>query len=190
MDATGIHAGFATRCSSKHLEWYVQQFLTRINAKRPPTGRSVSVTAQHPLHTAYARLARIMSRNRVPRELFLARRHEKKGVKRRRLASDRWRRKFAHEVCSVPPLVCQRTEAALGEEEGAACEGDPCSWGMRRGCIYYGTWYTVYFSAKRMHEKIAGQDVYDPTYGGPLCPAIQSRRGSQNKIHFIVRSRS
>lgn len=34
----------------------------------------------------------------------MAERHEKKGYKRRRLESERWRRRFAHEVCSDPFL--------------------------------------------------------------------------------------
>lgn len=37
--------------------------------------------------------------NNVRKELRLAERHEKKGEKRRRLRSERWRRKFADEVC-------------------------------------------------------------------------------------------
>ena len=39
-------------------------------------------------------------------ERRLAERHEKKGAKRRRLASERWRRRFAHEVCLVSVLSC------------------------------------------------------------------------------------
>ena len=68
-------------------------------------GRSVSVNQQETLNSAYVKLSKIMRNNNVPRELFLTRRHEKKGVKRRRLARVRWRRRFAHEVCSEPLLV-------------------------------------------------------------------------------------
>jgi Ribosomal protein S21 len=39
-----------------------------------------------------------LARNRVRYELRLAERHEKKGVKRRRLESERWRIRFADEV--------------------------------------------------------------------------------------------
>jgi len=39
-----------------------------------------------------------LQRNRVASELRLTARHEKKGYKRRRLSSQRWRRRFAHEV--------------------------------------------------------------------------------------------
>lgn len=50
------------------------------------------------LADAFKRLDGILARNRVRRQLKLAERHEKKGVKRRRLESERWRRLFAHEV--------------------------------------------------------------------------------------------
>jgi ribosomal protein S21 len=39
-----------------------------------------------------------LQRNRVASELKLTARHEKKGYKRGRLSSQRWRRRFAHEV--------------------------------------------------------------------------------------------
>lgn len=64
------------------------------------TGRSVSVPSNDGFLAAYGKLNRILSENRVRAELMRARRHEKTGVKRRRLRSERWRRKFAHEVCS------------------------------------------------------------------------------------------
>lgn len=54
------------------------------------------------LASAFVRLKRVLDRNHVHRELRLTERHEKKGYKRRRLASERWRRRFAHEVCSEP----------------------------------------------------------------------------------------
>lgn len=47
---------------------------------------------------AYRRLDSILARNRVKYELRLAERHEKKGAKRRRLKSERWRIRFADEV--------------------------------------------------------------------------------------------
>lgn len=49
---------------------------------------------------AYLRLNQILSRNKVKAQLRRAERHEKKGEKRRRLSSERWRRQFAHEVRS------------------------------------------------------------------------------------------
>jgi small subunit ribosomal protein MRP21 len=47
---------------------------------------------------AYQRLHNILQRNKVKRQLKLAERHEKKGEKRRRLSSERWRKQFAHEA--------------------------------------------------------------------------------------------
>jgi ribosomal protein S21 len=47
---------------------------------------------------ALNKLQYTLQRNRVFSELKLAARHEKKGYKLRRLSSERWRRRFAHEV--------------------------------------------------------------------------------------------
>ena len=47
---------------------------------------------------ALNKLQYTLRRNKVSSELRLAARHEKKGYKRRRLSSERWRRRFAHEV--------------------------------------------------------------------------------------------
>ena len=47
---------------------------------------------------AFKKLAVRLSRNRVRPELWLTERHEKKGAKRRRLKSERWRIRFADEV--------------------------------------------------------------------------------------------
>lgn len=57
------------------------------------------------LNQALARLRSIIRNNNVPREAKLQTRHEKKGYKRRRIESERWRRRFAHEVRSVPSLA-------------------------------------------------------------------------------------
>lgn len=53
--------------------------------------------------TALRKLDTILARNRVKYELRLTERHEKKGVKRRRLQSERWRKHFANEVRLVTP---------------------------------------------------------------------------------------
>lgn len=84
------------------LLWSV--FLLRISVRSstlilPFEGRSVPVV-NNELAVAFVKLRRILDRNRVQKELRLTERHEKKGYKRRRLASQRWRRRFAHEVCS------------------------------------------------------------------------------------------
>jgi len=60
-------------------------------------GRSVKVIDGN-IGDAYKKLDISLSRNRVRYELKLAERHEKKGVKRRRLESERWRKQFANEV--------------------------------------------------------------------------------------------
>lgn len=44
-------------------------------------------------------LTRRLRENRVAVQWKRQMRHEKKGVKRRRLVSERWRRRFADEVC-------------------------------------------------------------------------------------------
>lgn len=62
-----------------------------------PIGRTVPVKSGN-VAEAYQKLHNILQRNRVRPQLRLAARHEKKGVKRRRLSSERWRRQFAHEV--------------------------------------------------------------------------------------------
>jgi ribosomal protein S21 len=60
-------------------------------------GRSVEVKNGN-VADALSRLQYALQRNRVIPELKLAARHEKKGYKRRRLSSERWRKRFAHEV--------------------------------------------------------------------------------------------
>ncbi|KAF9069658.1 hypothetical protein BDP27DRAFT_1222037, partial [Rhodocollybia butyracea] len=67
-------------------------------------GRSVRVTDGN-LADSFAKLNNILSRNKVRQQLYLNNRHEKKGPKRRRLQSERWRRLFAHEVRKNVQLV-------------------------------------------------------------------------------------
>ncbi|KAG1731903.1 hypothetical protein EDB19DRAFT_1310455 [Suillus lakei] len=69
----------------------------------PYTGRRVFVTGD--LGEAFRRLQTRLRRNRVVQEVSRQRRHEKKGVKRRRLSSERWRRVFANEVRKKVQLV-------------------------------------------------------------------------------------
>lgn len=62
-------------------------------------GRSVFVGANgNNLSAAFKRLDTILSRNKVRAQAIQSERHEQKGAKRRRLSSERWRRRFAHEV--------------------------------------------------------------------------------------------
>ncbi|KAH9997299.1 hypothetical protein BJV77DRAFT_941568 [Russula vinacea] len=67
-------------------------------------GRSVEVKNGN-VADALNRLQYTLQRNRVQLELRLTARHEKKGYKRRRLSSERWRRRFAHEVRKKVQLV-------------------------------------------------------------------------------------
>jgi ribosomal protein S21 len=60
-------------------------------------GRSIEVKGGN-VADALNKLQYTLQRNRVMSELRLGARHEKKGYKRRRLSSERWRRRFAHEV--------------------------------------------------------------------------------------------
>jgi small subunit ribosomal protein MRP21 len=50
------------------------------------------------LASALKSLNDILARNRVKQQVRSSERHEKKGVKRRRLQSERWRKQFANEV--------------------------------------------------------------------------------------------
>ncbi|KAI0273607.1 hypothetical protein BC834DRAFT_816254, partial [Gloeopeniophorella convolvens] len=67
-------------------------------------GRSIEVK-NGGVAEALNKLQFILSRNRVALELRLVVRHEKKGYKRRRLSSERWRKMFAHEVRKKVQLV-------------------------------------------------------------------------------------
>ncbi|KAL6308992.1 hypothetical protein BKA93DRAFT_821826 [Sparassis latifolia] len=82
--------------------------LTRVNHLVKPSnaysGRSIPV-GKYEAGSAYIRLMRIIRNNKLIREMVAARRHEKKGEKRRRLKSERWRRRFAHEVRKKVQLV-------------------------------------------------------------------------------------
>ncbi|KAF9264703.1 hypothetical protein L218DRAFT_841622, partial [Marasmius fiardii PR-910] len=76
--------------------------------RRPPHdpyhGRSLKVV-DGDVQEAFRRLNTVLSRNKVVKQLRMTERHEKKGVKRRRLESERWRRLFAHEVRKNVQLV-------------------------------------------------------------------------------------
>lgn len=67
-------------------------------------GRSVPVV-KGDVEAAYKKLNRVLAQNQVVRELRANERHEKVGYKRRRLRSERWRRRFAHEVRKKVQLV-------------------------------------------------------------------------------------
>jgi ribosomal protein S21 len=91
----------------RRLRWYVPRCSTVLlcaggtypDACLLCIGRSVPRPHGDTVANAYRKLSSIISRNNVRKELRMAERHEKKGPKRRRLSSERWRRRFAHEVC-------------------------------------------------------------------------------------------
>ncbi|KAK2466939.1 hypothetical protein APHAL10511_001197 [Amanita phalloides] len=70
----------------------------------PYSGRSVHV-ANGNLADAFKKLDYILARNKVRVEARKNERHEQKGAKRRRLSSERWRKRFAHEVRLKVQLV-------------------------------------------------------------------------------------
>ncbi|KAI6036604.1 hypothetical protein BKA83DRAFT_670238 [Pisolithus microcarpus] len=57
------------------------------------------------LRSAFLKLSRRLQKNSVFREWKLAVRHEKRGIKRSRLRSERWRKRFADEVRKKVQLV-------------------------------------------------------------------------------------
>lgn len=61
------------------------------------SGRSIRVKEGH-FAEAVRDLERVLSRNQVRATLRNTERHEKKGVKRRRIHSEQWRKHFAHQV--------------------------------------------------------------------------------------------
>ena len=63
-------------------------------------GRSVAVKSND-IGEAARKLDRILVENNVWKELRLTQRHEKKGAKRRRLSSERWRARFKEEVSGL-----------------------------------------------------------------------------------------
>ncbi|KAI0831204.1 hypothetical protein BC628DRAFT_1415741 [Trametes gibbosa] len=68
------------------------------------SGRSVQVT-KNEVAFALTKLKGILTINAVRQTAVRDERHEKKGEKRNRLKSQRWRRRFAHEVRKKVQLV-------------------------------------------------------------------------------------
>jgi ribosomal protein S21 len=102
--ATVLRAqGKSASGNKRRILWYAfliyVPIAAQIDSVVAVVGRSVPV-ANGDVETAYKRLGRILSMNTVVRELRAGERHEKVGPKRRRLRSERWRRRFAHEVRS------------------------------------------------------------------------------------------
>jgi hypothetical protein len=107
---------------------------------------------------ALSKLQYTLQRNRVVSELRLAARHEKKGYKRRRLNSQRWRRRFAHEVWASLSGVTYQDQRFLGAEKGSTCEPDTCSRRVdlslpsRLSCLAFYRVITLYPRCCALHQ--------------------------------------
>ncbi|KAF8504050.1 hypothetical protein BU17DRAFT_101530 [Hysterangium stoloniferum] len=73
----------------------------------PYDGRTVEINSGDNLTAAWGKLNALLRANNVRQELRRTARHEQKGEKRRRLRSERWRRKFADEVRKKVKLVIE-----------------------------------------------------------------------------------
>lgn len=100
------------------------------------SGRRVFV-AEDQLGEAFRRLQNRLKRNRVVQEVSRQKRHEKKGVKRRRLSSERWRRVFANEVFIFSPLSYTCAHPRTGAEESAARQHYPSSWSLLNHRVHH-----------------------------------------------------
>ncbi|KAG9017201.1 hypothetical protein FRB90_001370 [Tulasnella sp. 427] len=93
--------------AKQHWENGSKQLLTRLASSPPPTpytGRSVAVKLEN-FAGAYRDLNTILRDNSVRMTIRRQERHEKKGVKRRRIASQTHRRKFGQLVRSKVAMV-------------------------------------------------------------------------------------
>ncbi|KAJ7273688.1 hypothetical protein B0H12DRAFT_966097, partial [Mycena haematopus] len=70
----------------------------------PYSGRSVKVR-QGKFAEAVRDFEKILARNQIRSTSRMAERHEKKGVKRRRIRSEQWRKHFANQVRKNVQLV-------------------------------------------------------------------------------------
>jgi len=93
-------------------EAWLAQHKKSLSSLTPPndayTGRSVAVKkdlTDTSVANACAVLAFRIRKNKVRQDYTANMRHEKKGVKRRRLESERWRRRFADHVRQKVQLV-------------------------------------------------------------------------------------
>ncbi|TFK80928.1 hypothetical protein K466DRAFT_667427 [Polyporus arcularius HHB13444] len=84
--------------------WEKQKVAQLPRPHTPYSGRSVSVE-KGDVHSALVKLKGILTINAVRYTHVRDERHEKKGEKRNRLKSQRWRRRFAHEVRKKVQLV-------------------------------------------------------------------------------------
>ncbi|PPQ78104.1 hypothetical protein CVT25_015638 [Psilocybe cyanescens] len=107
--AAGVLENVTTPKSTPEDRWKersreAQDMKRRLNDEYAGNNSSVNSTGKN-LSSAFKKLDSILARNKVRYELRLAERHEKKGVKRRRLQSQRWKNRFANEVREKVQLV-------------------------------------------------------------------------------------
>lgn len=123
--------------TSQCLYWYFN-FCQILFFFKLSLGRTVTV--KDDLAMAYKSLDIILSRNKVRQTLRMEERHEKKGVKRRRLSSQRWRKRFADEVCfsSLSHLLfAYPFGVPSGSQEGAAGQEDSRSRSLTDSSVQY-----------------------------------------------------
>ena len=85
------------------IRWDVNSFLQRNHMKsgpppkmrlRPSTGRTIQRTNKVTAERAFQSLHRLMAQNKVRADFNMQRFHERPGLKRKRLKSQRWRKRF------------------------------------------------------------------------------------------------
>ncbi|KAK3940275.1 hypothetical protein QBC46DRAFT_385739 [Diplogelasinospora grovesii] len=81
--------------------WNANEFLARHGVAkeeelrlRPSTGRTVHVSGHVDVARSFTLLERVVRQNKVRNDLFRQRFHERPGLKRKRLKSERWVRRF------------------------------------------------------------------------------------------------
>lgn len=90
------------------------------------TGRRL-VVRNGDLQNTFHQLNLRLRQNHVAKEIALTVRHEKKGDKRARLRSERWRKRFADAACTDLLASCPRaltTHVPVGQEKGATGQYD------------------------------------------------------------------
>ncbi|KAL0946925.1 hypothetical protein HGRIS_013086 [Hohenbuehelia grisea] len=106
----GIHLAKQISNSTAAQKWTKNSESSQISLMSQKTGDAFSgrtVRVGHDVGEAFRRLDAILGRNKVRLTWRQQERHEKKGVKRRRLSSERWRKQFANEVRKKVQLVNQ-----------------------------------------------------------------------------------
>lgn len=98
------------------IRWDVNAFLQRNHMRsgpppemrlRPSTGRTVYKTGNVDVARCFQLLNRVVKVNRVKQDAQRQRFHERGGLKRKRLRSERWRRRFKHGFCAVVNRVTE-----------------------------------------------------------------------------------